>query len=65
MFMLCVYVENTDMASWMEIRLFARVCVNKVYQINGSRVGRSKADKNLTLLTYMGVCVCVCVSDGP
>ena len=32
--------------------------VNKVYQINGSIVGWSKEDKNLTLLTYMGMCVC-------
>ena len=35
--------------------------VNKVYQINGSIIGRRKEDKNLTLLTYMGMCVCVCV----
>ena len=73
MFILCVYVENTVVASWMKIGLFARVCVcvcvclhvDKVYQINGSIVGRSKEDKNLTLLTYMGICVCLCISDGP
>ena len=59
--MLCVYVENTVVATWMKIRLFARVCVclhvDKVNQINGSKVDRSKEDKNLTLLTYMGMCV--------
>ena len=37
--------------------------VNKVYQINGSIVGRSKEDDDLTLLTYMGMCVYI--NDGP
>ena len=67
--MLSVYVENIVVASWMKIGLLTRVCVclyvNKVYQINGSIVGRSKEDKNLTLLTYMGMCVCEYISDGP
>ena len=33
--------------------------VNKVYQINGSMVGRSKLDKNNCLYLHMWVCVCV------
>ena len=64
-------MRNTVMASRMKIGLFARVCVcvcvyllvSKVYQINGSIVDRSKEDKNLSLLTYMGMCVCIRVMD--
>ena len=57
-------MRNTVMASWMKIGLFARVCVclhvSKVYQINGSIVGRSKEDKNF-VFTYIHGYVRVCV----
>ena len=55
-------MRNTVMASWIKIGLFARVClhVSKVYQINGSIVGRSKEDKN-----YINGYVWVYMSDGP
>ena len=63
-------MRNTVMASWMKIRLFARVCVcvclhiSKVYQINGSIVGRSKVDKfYLYLHTWVCMYVCVCVYE--
>ena len=57
----CVYVENTVMASSIKIicsLVCACVYVGKVYCINVSIVGRSKKDKKLTLLIYMGIYVC-------
>ena len=57
-----VYVENTAMASWIEIwfvRLYVCVHVKKVYWPNVSIVGRSKEDEKLTLLTYMCMRVCI------
>ena len=59
---MCVFVENTAMASWIKI-WFVHLCVHvgKVYWINVSIVGRSKEDKKLALFTYMCVCVCVYV----
>ena len=37
--------------------------VNKIYQINGSMVGRSKLDKNNCLYLHMWVCVCIWMMD--
>ena len=54
--------------SWIKIIVFTYMCgymcvymndVNKVYQINGFMVGRSKLDKNNCLYLRMWVCVCV------
>ena len=41
----------------------ACVHVGKVYWINVSRIGQSKVDKKLTLLTYMCMRVCMYVRD--
>ena len=61
-----VRVAFVEIQLWpvkMKIRLFTRVCVclhvNKVYQINGSMVGRSKLDKNNCHYLHMWVCVYV------
>ena len=62
----CVYVENTAMASSIKMICSpVRACVHvgKVYRINVSIVGRSKKDKKLTLLTYMFMRVCIYLSD--
>ena len=59
----CVYVENTAMASWIKM-IYSPMCacphVGKVYWINVSIVGRSKKDKKMTLLTCVCMCVYVC-----
>ena len=52
----CVYVENTAMASSIKmicLPVCACVHVGKIYQINVSIVGWSQKDKKLTLLSYM------------
>ena len=63
----CMYVENTAMASWIKI-WFVHPCVHvcmlgKVDWVNESLGGRSKEDKKLTLLTYICMHVCIYVKD--
>ena len=63
----CVYVENTAMASWKNMvcsPMCACVHFGKVYWVHVFIVGRSKEGKKFTLLTYMCMRVCVCVCVG-
>ena len=63
---ICVYAVNTAMASSIKricSPVYVCVHVEKVYLTNLSIVGRIKENKKLTLLTYMGMCVCIYVRD--